>query len=223
MIPALFLFGLATPFSGRMPARPQPASAQVAAPQTTRADSVALDNAYVKVWRGTAACGAANTPGFGTRVIVALTRATLQTSRGALALDRGQVAVFRADESYGVPTGDYFEVAFRTSHPDVKGPDEWVEPTKNTMVYEDDHLRVFEERLAGGDQRPVHSHAQRVVVRLNEVQLTDPRNNPNPRPGTGIQVPNTVRFAEPIVHAVKNVSAGELFNIVLELKVPRQQ
>lgn len=205
-----------------MAARPQPVAAPISASRAARADSVALENAYVKVWRGSAACGAAHTPGFGTRVIVALTRATLQTSRGPIALDRGQVAVFRADESYGVPSGDYFEVAFRTGHPDVKGPDEWVEPTKNTMVYEDDHLRVFEERLAGGDQRPVHSHAQRVVVRLNEVQLTDPRTNPNPRPGTGIQVPNTVRFAEPIVHAVKNVSAGELFNIVLELKVPRQ-
>jgi hypothetical protein len=59
------------------------------------------------------------------------------------------------------------------------------------------------------------------VVRLNEVQLTDPRTRPNGTPGGGIQVPNTVKFAEPVVHVVKNLSKDTpLFNIVLEFKVP---
>jgi hypothetical protein len=87
-------------------------------------------------------------------------------------------------------------------------------------VYEDEQIRVFEERLDGGDERPLHSHAQRVVVRLNEVQLTDPRFPKSERPGAGIQVPNTVRFAEPMVHVVKNLSKIPLFNIVLEFKIP---
>ena len=88
------------------------------------------------------------------------------------------------------------------------------------MVYEDEQFRVFEERLAPGDDRELHSHAQRVVVRLNEVQLTDPRLYPEGQPGTGIQVPNTVRFAEPVVHAVRNLSKIPLFNIVIEFKIP---
>jgi hypothetical protein len=187
------------------------------------ADSAALENAYVRVFHNYSAYGSSHAEGVGTRLIVALTTLGIQSSRGELNLERGQIAVFRTDESYGSPTGEFFEVAFKLNHPAAKGPDQWIEPTKNTIVYEDDEFRVFQERLAGGDERPLHSHAQRVVVRLNEVQLTDPRFHETPRPGSGIQVPNTVRFAEPIVHAVKNVSKGPLFNIVIEFKVPRQK
>ena len=179
-----------------------------------------LDNAYVRVLHNTSGCGPAHTEGFGTRTIVALTEVTFKSGKGPIALKRGQIAVFRAHEWYETPTGQYFEVAFKTNHPPLTAPDFWVEPTKNTNVYEDEEFRVFEERLAGGDERPLHSHAQRIVVRLNEVQLTDPRYYGIPRPGTGIQVPNTVRFAEPVVHAVRNTSKGDLFNIVIEFKIP---
>ena len=182
-----------------------------------------LDNAYVRVLHSTSACGPAHTEGFGTRTIVALTKVSIRSSRGTLRLERGQVAVFLVNESYDSPTGEYFEVAFKLKHPPLKSPEQWLEPIKNTIVYEDKQFRVFEERLKGGDERPLHSHAQRVVVRLNEVQLTDPRLYPIPLPGTGIQVPNTVRFAEPIVHAVKNVSKDSLFNIVIEFKLPQKE
>jgi rhamnogalacturonan endolyase len=184
-------------------------------------DSASIDNPYVRVYHNIAACGAANPSGFGTRVIVALTTLGIQSSRGDLKLQRGQIAVFRSNESYSPPRGEFFEVAFKSNHPPAKGPEKWIEPTKNTIVYEDEEFRVFEERLAGGDERPLHSHAQRIVVRLNEVQLTDPRFYKVPPPGSGIQVPNTVRFAEPMVHAVKNTSKDSLFNIVIEFKVPK--
>lgn len=92
--------------------------------------------------------------------------------------------------------------------------------SKNTIVYEDAQFRIFEERLEAGDIRDLHSHAQRLVVRLNLVQLTDPRLNKEVKEGTGIQVPNTVKFAEPVVHAVKNLSKIPLFNIVIEFKIP---
>jgi hypothetical protein len=167
-----------------------------------------------------AACTTAHTPGFGTRVVVALTEMTIRSSRGSANLKRGEIAVFRAHESYTSPAGEFFEVAFKTNHPPVKGPEEWIEPVKNTVVYEDEEFRVFEERLAPGDTRELHSHAQRVVVRLNRVQLTDPRYHPEGTPGGGIQVPNTVRFAEPIVHVVNNLSTIPLFNVVIELKAP---
>ena len=85
---------------------------------------------------------------------------------------------------------------------------------------QDAEFRVFEERLQPGDVRELHSHAQRLVVRLNQVQLTDPRHSPSGKPGTGIQVANTVKFAEPVVHAVKNLSNIPLFNIVIEFKIP---
>jgi len=185
------------------------------------ADSIALENEYVKVMRNSAIYSAANTPGIGTRVIVALSEVETKGSKGLVRLKRSEVAVFLMNESYDKPSGEFFEVAFKLEHPPLKAPDEWKEPIKNTVVYEDNQLRIFEERLAPGDTRELHSHAQRVVVRLNHVQLTDPRFKPNGSPGGGIQVPNTVKFAEPVVHVVKNLSKDvPLFNIVIEFKTP---
>jgi hypothetical protein len=184
------------------------------------ADTAALENAYVKVYQNTSVFGAAHTEGIGSRVIVALNNVSIKSSKGDVRLERGQVAVFLANESYSKPVGEFFEVGFKLNHPPPKGPERWLEPTKNTIVYENEEFRIFEERLAGGDERPLHTHNQRVVVRLNEVQLTDPRIHRVPPPGTGIQVPNTVRFAEAMEHAVLNTSKIPLFNIIIEFQVP---
>jgi hypothetical protein len=183
-------------------------------------DSIALDNQYATVWHNSAACLQPDTPKYGTRVIVALTNVKIQSSKGTLKLKRGEIAAFLVNESYKSPTGEYFEVAFKTNHPPLKAPELWIEPNKNTIVYEDKQFRVFEERLAPGDTRELHSHAQRIVVRLNAARLTDPRyHEPGSTKGS-LQVPNTVKFAEPMVHVVRNVSDVPLFNIVIEFKVP---
>ena len=182
-------------------------------------DSVALDNAYMKVLRDGAACTLANTPNFGTRIIVALDKIKFKSNRGTIKIKRGEIAVFLENEFYELPKGSYFEIALKKNHPLLTKPKEWFEPMKNTIIYENAEFRVFEERLNSGDTRDLHSHAQRVVVRLNQVQLTDPRNSPNGKPGTGIQVANTVKFAEPMVHVTKNLSKIPLFNIVIEYKI----
>lgn len=182
-------------------------------------ESDTLDNAYARVLHNTVACGAAHTAGFGTRLIVGLSDVLVVSQGDSVSLGRGGVAVFPAERSYAVLSGDFFEVAIRNPHPRIKGPDEWVEPRGNIVVYEDAELRVFEERLGPGEDRALHSHAERIVVRLNEVQLTDPRFRPEGSPGKGIQVPNTVKFADPIVHVVRNLSTIPLFNIVIEFKV----
>ncbi len=183
-------------------------------------DSMALNNDFVRVMRNSTVESAPDFEVFGTRVVVALTQLKVESNNTSKTLERGQIAVFQPKESFKLSGGEFFEVAFKKNHPPVKGPDVWLEPVKNNVVYEDDEFRVFEERLAPGDTRELHSHAERVVVRLNEVQLTDPRNKPNGSPGGGIQVPNTVKFAEPVVHVVKNLSKDTpLFNIVLEFKV----
>ena len=184
-------------------------------------DSVALDNAYMRVLRNGAACTLANTPNFGTRIIVALDKIKFKSNRGTIKIKRGEIAVFLENESYDLPQGSYFEIALKKIHPPLTKPKEWFEPMKNTIVYENDEFRVFEERLNPGDERPLHSHAQRVVVRLNQVQLTDPRYSVG-KPGTGIQVANTVKFAEPMVHVTKNLSEIPLFNIVIEYKIEHE-
>jgi hypothetical protein len=179
-----------------------------------------LDNPYLHVNQNNTSYALANNKNIGTRVIAALDDVNIKSSKGNLALIRGQVAVFLENESYEITSGNFFEIAFKKDHPPLTSPDQWVEPQKNTIVYEDAQFRIFEERLEAGDIRELHSHAQRLVVRLNLVQLTDPRLNKEVKEGTGIQVPNTVKFAEPIVHAVKNLSEIPLFNIVIEFKIP---
>lgn len=182
-------------------------------------DSVALENDFVKVMRKSVIGFGKKDTVFGKRIIVALTDTKIKSSGINKTLKRGEVAVFQPNEKFRITTGDFFEVAIRKNHPAPKGPEKWIEPAKNIVVYDDAELRIFEERLDGGDTRELHSHAQRVVVRLNEVQLTDPRFKPNGSPGGGIQVPNTVRFAEPMVHVVKNLSRTALFNIIIEFKI----
>ena len=184
-------------------------------------DSIPLENDYVRVMKNATVKTATDNALFGKRMIVALTPLKCKSTLGIKTLERGEIIVFNPEDSYSIQKGDYFEVAFKRIHPEPKGPEVWLEPLKNKMVYEDDLFRVFEERLAPGDTRELHSHSQRIVVRLNKVQLTDPRFKPNGAPEEGIQVPNTVKFAEPMVHVVKNLSTDTpLFNIIIEFKTP---
>ena len=71
-------------------------------------DSVALDNAFVRVLRDEAACTLANTPNFGTRIIVALDKVKFKSNRGTIKIKRGQIAVFLENEFYDLPRGSYF-------------------------------------------------------------------------------------------------------------------
>ena len=129
--------------------------------------------------------------------------------------------IFTKDENYKIRKGEFFEVAVKENHPTPTMPATWHEPTKNKIVYQDEALRIFEERLNGGEDRDLHSHLQRLVIRLNEVHLTDPRYYPQGQDGVGIQVPNTVKFAEPVEHVVRNLSLIPLFNIVIEFKAKK--
>ena len=185
-------------------------------------DSIEINNPYFYVLRNSSANVSADSSTVGKRVVVALNSVKINTGRKIIQLERGQVTVFQPKETYQVARGKFFEVGFKQNHPELKRPEEWIEPTKNIVVFDDAEIRVFEERLEPHDIREVHSHAQRVVVRLNLVQLTDPRFHDVPKPGSGIQVPNTVKYAEPIVHAVKNTSDIPLFNIVIEYKIDYQ-
>jgi hypothetical protein len=195
-------------------------TSQAQTKQIVSADGVVLDNPYLHVNQNSTSYTLANNTNIGTRVIAALEEVVIKSNKGKRTLVRGQVAVFLENESYEISSGKYFEIGFKKKHPPLTAPEQWVEPQKNTIVYENAQFRIFEERLEAGDIRDLHSHAQRLVVRLNLVQLTDPRLNKEVKEGTGIQVPNTVKFAEPVVHAVKNLSKIPLFNIVIEFKIP---
>ena len=179
-----------------------------------RADSVVLDNAYVRVSRNTAPC-AAGAAACGDRVLVALGEVQL-AGRKAGPLSRGQVAVFRRGEAHAPPAGEFLEVAFKPDRPRVEGPPVRIAPEKNELLYDGEAFFVFEEKLRPGETRSRHSHAQRVVVVINDTQL---RQWPDGAPEVlRQQVPDDVHFNQPVVHVVKNVGANPLRNIVLELK-----
>ena len=184
--------------------------------------SSSIDNPYFRVLKNESALPEANT-NIASRVIVALRNVQIQSPRGEQKLDRGQFVVFNPGETFKI-TGEYFEISLKSDHPPLKEPAEWIEPSKNTIVYDAPEFRIFEEKLGPGDTRSIHSHAQRVVIRLNEVQLIDPRFHEKAGPGKGgLQVPDTAKYADPIVHVVKNLSQIPLDNIVIEYKIPKHE
>lgn len=203
-------------------AMPSPSPASGISTNSTPPLSQSIDNPYFRVLKNESAPLEANT-NIASRVIVALRNVQIQSSRGEQKLDRGQFAVFKPTENFKI-TGEYFEVSFKADHPPLKEPSEWIEPSKNTIIYEAPEFRIFEEQLGPGDTRAIHSHAQRVVIRLNEVQLIDPRFHEKAGPGKGgLQVPDTAKYADPIVHVVKNLSQIPLDNIVIEYKIPKHE
>ena len=175
-----------------------------------------LENDYVRVSRDEAPCAQAGTPGCAERVIVAMGEIQLRFGKVLRAMRRGEVAVFKAGESYRPPTGGaFFEVAIKPNHPPVKSPAEIIPPAKNTIVYEGERFFIYEERLAPGDTRERHSHSQRVEIRINQGpllrQIIDGKDAPQ-------EPPSVVNFREPIIHSVTNVGDMPLWNFILEFR-----
>lgn len=193
-------------------------SAALAVVLLLQADAPALDNAYVRVTRNGAACASAQAPGCATdRIIVALSQVDVNSPRGTRRLQRGDIVVFGAADSYVQPVGGaYFEVVLKPDRPAVLSPIETIAPEKNSIVHDGERFFVFEERLEPGDTRPRHSHSQRVVIQLNPTKLQQ-------WPDGGAEVIRDMRvdqaaFNEPVIHVVKNVGGQPLRGIVIELK-----
>jgi hypothetical protein len=184
------------------------------------ADQIVIDNEYVRVTRDVAPCAAASAADCGHRVIVALDDVVLAGGMFRRAMRRGDVAVFRPDESYEPPTGGPFiEVTIKPNHPPVRSPPEIIAAEKNAALYEGDEFFVFEERLAPGETRPRHSHSQRVVMQLNRTRL---QQWPDGEPPKVVEtVPEKVNFSPPVIHVVKNVGDVPLRGIVIEFKPER--
>jgi hypothetical protein len=190
-----------------------------------QSNTVALENEYVRVMRDSAPCASATTPGCGDRVIVALGEIELRSGPSSRKvtrkMTRGDIAVFKAGESYEPPKGGaFFEVAFKANHPPVESPREIIAPEKNAMRYEGEQFFIFEEKLDPGDTRPRHSHSQRVVVQLNRTRLQQlPEGEPEVVRDI---VPDRAAFNPPVIHTVKNVGDAPLRGIVIEFK-PEQR
>jgi acetylornithine deacetylase/succinyl-diaminopimelate desuccinylase-like protein len=168
----------------------------------------------VRVSRDEAPCAQAGTPGCAERVIVAMGDIQLRFGKVLRAMKRGEVAAFKANESYPRRSGPYYEVAIKPGirQSVARGI---IPPDKNTIVYEGERFFIYEERLAPGDTRARHSHSQRVEIRINQGpllrQIIDGKDAPQ-------EPPSMVNFREPIIHAVTNVGDMALWNFILEFK-----
>ncbi|MGH9321707.1 MAG: hypothetical protein ACRD3V_17690 [Vicinamibacteria bacterium] len=182
-------------------------------------DATVLDNDYVRVVRGGAPCASAK-PGCGDRVLVALGPVYRREGGAVRKMTRGDIAVFEAGRIYAPPaSGDYAEVNFKPSRPKVQSPKELIAPDKNSILYDGERFFVFEEKLEPEDVRERHSHSQRVVIVINETRLQQwPEGSPEIFKE---QVPDTIKFNQPVIHVVKNVGDKPLRNIVIELKPER--
>ena len=176
-----------------------------------------LENEYVRVTRNAVPCAAASPSVCGERVLVALGPIQFEQYGQPRRLERGQIAVFRWNESYTGPmTGSFVEVSIKQDRPRVQAPPVLIPPEKNELLYDGDAFVVFEERLPPGETRTRHSHSQRVVVVLNDTKL---QQWPDGQPAVfRTEVADEVKFNQPVTHVVKTIGDKPLRNIVIELK-----
>ena len=184
-------------------------------------DTPTFENQYVVVYKNNNVISKENDSEIKYKIIVALSNLKLSTGKKKFKLVRGELKVFSKEDSYKIFKGEFFEIGIKENHPIPETPSNWLEPEKNKTVFQNDDFRIFEERLGPKEERALHSHLQRLVVRLNNTHLTDPRFYPDGQEGKGIQVPNTVKFAEPVEHVVRNLSDVPVFNIVIEFKAKK--
>lgn len=178
-------------------------------------DMTALDNPYVTVSRDSAPCAKAEAGRCEDRVVVAMGDVVLVAGKAKRSLKRGQIAIFKPEQSYEIPAGAaYFEIAIKPGHPPVKPPPELITPPKNMIVHQGAKFFIYEERLALGDTRPRHSHSQRVEIRLSN----GPMLHQWVWQGEKIaeSEPNRVNWREPIIHEVRNIGDAPLPNFILE-------
>jgi hypothetical protein len=192
----------------------------IAQAQIAQSNPVMLENEYVRVTKDVALCASA-TPGVcEDRVIVAMGDLTLNANGTARAMKRGDVARFKAQESFEPPGGSFYEVTVKPDHPPVKAPAELIAAPNNLTLFDGNDFFIYEERLPVGQIRPRHSHSQRIEIRINQGPQLQQRIWRDGR--EVLTEPSVVNWREPIVHEVQNTGDLPLRNFILEFKAPAE-
>jgi hypothetical protein len=110
-------------------------------------------------------------PGFSDHIIVALGDIEVSASNTGHRMVRGDEAVFKSGESFGLsPGASFFEVAIKTNHPRVESPPEIIPPEKTPCATTGTTISSS-RRSSLRRTRERHSHSQRVVMQLNRTRL----------------------------------------------------
>ena len=85
------------------------------------------------------------------------------------------------------------------------------------LIFENQFVRVIEERVPAGVAQPKHRHGHGVLIPLanSDIESVD---DPGGQPTRRHLQFGEAGWREPVVHAVKNVGTTELLNIRIELK-----
>jgi hypothetical protein len=178
-----------------------------------QASAPVLENDYLVVNKNAVRCAAAG-PQCTDRVIVALGTIEFEGT----AMQRGDVRVFDANQSYSSPEGgEFVEVVLKGDRPPVRTPPETIIPEHyNLTHHEGERFRVIEGRLRPGDRRERHTHNQRLVIYINSTRM---HQWPDGEPERFTDfVADNIRFSEPTIHAMENIGDESVRNIVVELK-----
>ncbi len=95
--------------------------------------------------------------------------------------------------------------------------EEYPRPPNHKLLFENMFVRVFDIRMAPGTSEAVHRHERGVTIALSDYE-----NETTAVPGGQVNHGRTtfgeVRWAEPVVHAARNVGTTEQRVIRIELK-----
>ncbi|HEV7966929.1 MAG TPA: hypothetical protein VGP19_05135 [Candidatus Acidoferrales bacterium] len=171
-----------------------------------------VENEFVRVFKDSAPCATA-AASCGERVVVALGAIDVDGQK----MERGDIKVFKAGERYSPPkTGDFLEVAIKSTHPKVTPPSAGTPPPPgNKILYDGKDFTVFAESMQPGDYSAPHSHNVRLAIFLNDTmveQWTDGKDE------TRDLVADVVTWRPAVVHASKDVGKVPIRNILIEFK-----
>lgn len=174
-----------------------------------------LENDYVMVSRNMAPCAVATDGKCEDRVILAMGDLTLAAAGKKRPLQRAEIAVFGARQSYEIAVGSpFFEIAIKPKHPPIRAPAERITAPANLAVHQGKTFFIYEEILPVGGTRPRHSHAQRVEIRLNNGPMLRQQVW---RDGKMAEIePTIANWREPVIHVVHNIGDLPLRNFILE-------
>ncbi len=95
--------------------------------------------------------------------------------------------------------------------------EEYPRPANHVLVFENAFVRVFDIRMAPGASEAVHRHERGLTIALSDYE-NETTSVPDGRVTRSRTPFGEVRWAEPVVHAARNVGATEQRVIRIELK-----
>jgi beta-alanine degradation protein BauB len=86
-----------------------------------------------------------------------------------------------------------------------------------TLIFENQFVRVVQEKVPPGVAQPMHRHRHGVLVPLADAEI-ESVDDPGSQPAHRQLKFGDASWREPVVHAVRNIGKTELLNIRIELK-----